>query len=285
MLLFEVINMNFIQVNGFILTAKYNSFTAAAKDLNIHQQNFTLYMRNLERELGVSLFVSNARGTQLTEKGKQLLPVFKELSSNYSVLLNYCHQKKTLNIGVDSIFIQPLLLDCVNSYEKYSSNSNLNIISKWRYYELPEKLKDGDIDLCFGYYRADLDSFGFHELFTDSVCISCGNNQFTGKKNLVLKDLEGCTIYYDDANLYKNRILLNRLKQKDIKFIGIAGEADSIIDLHVSKGDGVMIIHSLYIPTLAPNLTALPVRGLRVPYGIFYRKNETLVQHFLHCIT
>ena len=63
--------MNFIQVQGFILTAQHNSFATAAKELGVYQQNLTVYMRKMEDELGVSLFTSDKRGTQLTNKGKE----------------------------------------------------------------------------------------------------------------------------------------------------------------------------------------------------------------------
>ncbi len=50
--------------------------------------------------------------------------------------------------------------------------SNTEIVPSGRYWELPERLKNGEIDLYFGYYRDDLDSLMFHEMFLDSVCIA-----------------------------------------------------------------------------------------------------------------
>ena len=276
--------MNFIQVQGFILTAQHNSFATAAKELGVYQQNLTVYMRKMEDELGVSLFTSDKRGTQLTNKGKELLPLFETIASTYNTVLNKCQNKDTLKIGIDSIFYQPFICDYVFGYQKEFPESNTEFVSSGRYWELPERLKNGEIDLYFGYYRDDLDSLMFHEMFLDSVCIAYGKELFKNKKSVSLKDLEGLNIYYDNENLYKNKVLLSALDKKHINYNGVSGQADSIIDLHVINGEGVMIIHGYYISTLSPHENAIPVRGLKVPYGIFYRKNDFSVQNFIRYI-
>ena len=139
--------MNFIQVQGFILTAQHKSFAAAAKELGVHQQNLTVYMKKMEDELGVSLFTSDKRGTQLTNKGKELLPLFETIASTYNTVLNKCQNKDTLKIGIDSIFYQPFIYDYVFGYQKEFPESNTEIVPSGRYWELPERLKNGEIDL------------------------------------------------------------------------------------------------------------------------------------------
>ena len=40
--------MNMLQAQGFVLVSKHSSFAEAARILNIHQQNFNVFMRKLE---------------------------------------------------------------------------------------------------------------------------------------------------------------------------------------------------------------------------------------------
>ncbi len=277
--------MNFIQMQGFILTAQHKSFAAAAKELGVHQQNLTVYMKKMEDELDVSLFTSSKRGTKLTDKGKELLPLFETIVSTYNTILNKCRNKSTFKVGIDSIFYQPFTNDYIFNYQRKYPESNIEIVSSGRYWELPDKLKKGEIDLYFGYYRDDLESIMFHELFLDSVCIAYGKELFKNKRSVSLKDLEGLNIYYDSEYLFKNKILLSALDRKHIHYNGISGQADSIIDLQVINGEGVMIIHGAYIGTLSPHENAIPVRGLKVPYGIFYRKNDFSIQNFIKYIS
>ena len=273
--------MNLLQAQGFVLTAQNNSFATAAKVLGVYQQNLTVQMRKLEDELGVSLFISDKRGTQLTDRGRELLPLFESIVSAYSTILSKCQGRSAVKVGVDSIFYQPFTYDYVYRYQKKYPESEIDVVPAGRYWELPDKLKNGRIDLYFGYYRDDLDSIMFHEIFLDSVCIAYGKQLFENKNSVSLKDLEGLNIYYDNEEFYKNRILLDALNKRNINYTGVPGQADSIIDLHVINGEGVMIIHGAYIGTLSPQENAIPVRGIKVPYGVFYRKNDFSVQQFI----
>src|SRR5690349_16414593 len=58
----------------FAAVARCSGFTHAAKDLHTVQSNVTTRIKNLEDELGVSLFDRHSRGVALTDAGHRLLP-------------------------------------------------------------------------------------------------------------------------------------------------------------------------------------------------------------------
>lgn len=61
----------------FYYVGKYNSISLAAKELAVSQPAVSQAIRNLERELGSSLFMRTARGVRLTAEGEVLYSYVK----------------------------------------------------------------------------------------------------------------------------------------------------------------------------------------------------------------
>jgi LysR family glycine cleavage system transcriptional activator len=61
-------------LRAFEAAARQNSFTAAARELNMTQPAVSYQIRMLERRLGVALFERHARRVALTELGRAYLP-------------------------------------------------------------------------------------------------------------------------------------------------------------------------------------------------------------------
>lgn len=61
----------------FYTCAEYQNFSKAAKILGITQPTLSTQIKNLETQLGASLFLRNGRSISLTSKGKELLETSK----------------------------------------------------------------------------------------------------------------------------------------------------------------------------------------------------------------
>src|SRR5690348_8028952 len=72
--------MEFNQLRMFSLVAREGSFTRAAERLNCVQPNVTAWIRRLEEELGVDLFVRKRRGVQLTSAGQTFLTFANQIA-------------------------------------------------------------------------------------------------------------------------------------------------------------------------------------------------------------
>lgn len=75
--------MNIKRLSYFLRIAELGSMNKASEALHIAQPALTRQINLLETELGITLFMRNARGMQLTEEGKQLRA---EISSPMRVL-------------------------------------------------------------------------------------------------------------------------------------------------------------------------------------------------------
>lgn len=62
--------MELKQIQYFEATCKRKSFSKAAEELLVTQQAVSKVIQNLERELGVRLFVRGSKGVSLTEDGR-----------------------------------------------------------------------------------------------------------------------------------------------------------------------------------------------------------------------
>ena len=73
-------------LRAFEAAARYNNFTAAAKELNLTSAAVSHQVRSLEQHLGFQLFERLARSLRLTDKGRACLPsvrrAFEDLSAS-----------------------------------------------------------------------------------------------------------------------------------------------------------------------------------------------------------
>lgn len=73
------LRITFSQVRGFVTVSSTNSFTRAAEVLNLSQPALTSRIQQLEEALELRLFDRNTRSVELTDVGRELLPVFLQV--------------------------------------------------------------------------------------------------------------------------------------------------------------------------------------------------------------
>src|SRR5690606_37449848 len=70
--------MNLQQLRYVVATAEHRPMTDAAKSLYIAQPALSRAIRDLERELGVTLFARSGRGVVVTAHGHQVVKLARE---------------------------------------------------------------------------------------------------------------------------------------------------------------------------------------------------------------
>ena len=71
--------MEAVKCEAFLTAAEQGSLTAAAELLGYTQSGITRMIGTLEEELGFPLFLRSKKGVQLTENGKLMLPLLREV--------------------------------------------------------------------------------------------------------------------------------------------------------------------------------------------------------------
>jgi DNA-binding transcriptional LysR family regulator len=101
--------MELQQVRYFLAVATTLNFTRAAEQCNVTQPALTKGVQKLERELGGQLIYRERQLTQLTDLGKEVLPILERtlwslFEERYVAVLAPTHQlANRLSIGIDDL--------------------------------------------------------------------------------------------------------------------------------------------------------------------------------------
>ncbi|MCJ8300462.1 MAG: LysR family transcriptional regulator [Pseudomonadales bacterium] len=109
--------MRIRNLSSFVKVARLGSFRAASVQLHVSQPAISARINALEDELGVSLFRRGKSGTDLTEKGSELLPLAEKLLAIAQEMQLQAGQKQQqkgiLKIGIADtlahLWLTPLL--------------------------------------------------------------------------------------------------------------------------------------------------------------------------------
>ncbi|MBQ7976076.1 MAG: LysR family transcriptional regulator [Clostridia bacterium] len=116
-------NISYDYYKIFYYVAKYGSFTLAANMLLNNQPNITRAIKNLEAELGCTLFIRTNKGVILTPEGETLYShialAFEHIQSGEAeISMNKSLQKGIVSIGATEIALRCFLLPVLSSFHK-----------------------------------------------------------------------------------------------------------------------------------------------------------------------
>ena len=140
--------MNYTQIRSFNAVTKHRSFTKAAKVLNVSQSAISEQVKSVESRFKIKLFIRNGSGILLTDYGKKLYDITKDIDDIHEQALNLLKSSNrltsgTLNIGtVAPIHLMPIL----SKFSKKFPKINCNIVFG-NSVQIKEKLLRKEIDI------------------------------------------------------------------------------------------------------------------------------------------
>ena len=101
--------MDFRHLRAFVIVAEERNFTRAAERLHISQPPLTRQIRQLEDELGMTLFLRHRTGVELTREGRALLDNARTVATSIADFENCARWVKVprdpgINVGVCWVF-------------------------------------------------------------------------------------------------------------------------------------------------------------------------------------
>lgn len=140
--------MRIEELKYFTVTAECKSMTMASEILHITQQCISRDMKNLEKELGVQLFVRSKRGTELTKEGQLVYERAKKILKQVYELSNLFELKKedALTLGYFSAFSAAInaVLNIVENLEISLTISPIFFSTE----KLEEEVSDQNLDIA-----------------------------------------------------------------------------------------------------------------------------------------
>lgn len=146
--------MNSESIKTFIAVTELKSFTKAAQQLVVVQSTITNRIKELEKEVGQSLFVRDNKNISLTHAGKhfyQYAQSFIELQDKMKIEINSCNTySKIINIGSVNCIYNCHLAPYMSTFMKKDTKVCINITLDHSR-NLLNRLLDNSIDICFSY--------------------------------------------------------------------------------------------------------------------------------------
>lgn len=140
------------QLQYFIAVAEQGTVIGAAQTLSISQSSVTQAIKDLERDLGVSLFERHSRGLSMTHKGNQFLRHASRILSEVSDARTAFHEERSLSpgrlqLGVTSLVAGYVLSDLLSRYRRVYSEVEVTAIEDSGEY-LEHLLIGGELDVA-----------------------------------------------------------------------------------------------------------------------------------------
>lgn len=210
--------MELRQLRYFVRAAELLSFSEAARSLNVAQSTLSQQVKQLEEELGATLFEREGHSVSLTEAGSELLP----FARNTLIDADTCRHRLddlgrmltgTLNIGVTYSF-SPILTETLLTFMKQYPGVKLNIFYK-PMAELMEMLRNRAIDFALAFRPpAGIDDIESHVLFDNHLAaIVREGHSLASRDRISLSDLERHDIALPSRGLQARNALEYRIER------------------------------------------------------------------------
>ena len=153
--------MTLLQLLYFETLARVLHFTHASEELHIAQPSLSYSIKELEKELGVKLFVKKNRKIALTEYGERFLPYVQKsllIMREGTNVLKQMNGAEPLNVrlGYFHSISASLVPAIVEEVYKDSKNKQIRFqFSEETSFEIFSQLKEGKLDLAFSTNRGD----------------------------------------------------------------------------------------------------------------------------------
>ena len=123
-----MINLELYKI--FVFVAKEENITKASEKLNISQPAVTKHIKNLEEQLGITLFKRNKYGMELTKKGKEL---FDEIEQPITTIFNAERKftsSRNINLGSHVTMLSRMFGKCIAEYYNINPNSQIEVTNE-----------------------------------------------------------------------------------------------------------------------------------------------------------
>ena len=167
------INMNIKQLKYFLVVAEERQITSAAKKLYIAQPPLSYQLKQLEKEVGVQLFVRTAHGIELTEEGKVFQKYAEKIVALSISAQSQIHQIKEgelgkIRIGVISSCGGVVPNEQFKKLVKYYPNVSFEI-HEANTFGIVEQLQDGILDLGIVRTPFNLEGLNFKDFHQEPM--------------------------------------------------------------------------------------------------------------------
>ncbi len=287
-----------IQISDFLLflsVVKYKSFAKASDEMFITPSSASKRIFLLEKKLGLTLFIRNSRGVELTSAGKDLAD---RLPGIISDLFNAISSAQISQDGKNQIlriaYLQwgdPVFIDMIKQFICQNPKYDIEIYGK-SFKELHESLVTGSVDLIFTLsYDQSFDEKEYDVIQIQEVPLAVyvsEESSLSGKPFAEIEDLKNVPILLlnNDESYSYNQYVKSLFEKKHLQPL-IGQYANSALNhmANVRLNKGVLFASEYFVPP--KNIFQIPIKNESL-YLVAIRKktnNSLVLDEFLTYIT
>ncbi len=198
--------MDFRHLRAFIAVAEESSVTKAAARLHISQPPLSRHIRQLEEELGITLFLRHRQGVKLTEAGAGLLEKAKVLAAAASDFYETAGQttrseENRLRVGIGWGLWETVNKIRIASARQFS-NMTIDASDVLCADVYNEQLQHRTLDLVFARPPFDAATLESATLFQERIVAVISNDSpLASRKSIRLRDLADETLLVWDRHI------------------------------------------------------------------------------------
>lgn len=187
--------MDIRQLRYFIEVAKYMSFTKAAEQINVSQPSLSKTIKNLEDELGTSLFDRTTQKMNLTDTGKiafeQAQEVMKLMDNFSSEISDVMHIKRgKIIIGIPPVIGSLFFPKLVGDFQSMYPEIEVEVIEEGAK-KIEKLVEDGSIDIGVSLLPNNEDLFEVYPFASRELkLIVDGKHPLASSRQIPLTDLK-----------------------------------------------------------------------------------------------
>jgi len=251
-----MLEINLKQLEAFVTTAEYSSFTKAAEALYLTQSTVSAHINSMEQILGVRLIQRGSRRrVQLTAEGRQAYDMAKEILNRCQTLQNLGNtiEQCQLAVGASSVPSQYLVPELMSGFLSKNPDSRY-VLQRGDSDKIHRLLKQGDVRIGFVGAAQDRENYNYHVVAGDRLVLITANTEHYRKlKNtgtsgrlllqepIILREVSSGTRRAMEA--YLNRLGI------PVRSLDLVAQIDNTeaIKSSVSRGIGVSVVSELTV--------------------------------------
>ena len=174
-----MLDISIRQLEVFVATAEYCSFTKAAEDLHLTQSTVSMHIRTLEEVLYACLIERGSRKKViLTEEGKRVYSIAKDILARVEALQEHRTDggEELLRIGTSTVPAQYLLPKLLSGFLKKHSRVKY-ILRRGDSEHILECIRKGEVRIGLTGYKNGDRSLIFQEIARDHLVLITENNE------------------------------------------------------------------------------------------------------------
>lgn len=201
--------MDFHHLKYFVEVADQKSFSKAARNLHISQSAISRTIKALEDELGVVLFMRNAKSVELTDGGtiflthaKRVVFMFEHLKTDFEN--EFRLEQGSIRIGIPPITDAPIFAQLLGEFKKVYPQIELELYEQGSK-KVEISVQEGLIDIGIICTKPNPKEFESFYLTSDPLAVILPKgNPLAKEKELRLEQLseEAFVLHKDDFNLH-----------------------------------------------------------------------------------